>query len=171
MEAGSHESKTNTIGGGFGLFFDAAYAEIGVGIDFARFRNPDNSAAKGSDMAYFSISLLGKYPIALSEKLTLFPLLGFDWNIFLSGKSGDTDVNRDDLADMIGDDYVDSYDAFLIDLGVGADFALTDALYLRASFLYGFKLNSKMEQEYVDDMDAKVFTSGPTLKVGVGYKF
>jgi opacity protein-like surface antigen len=140
-------------------------------MDFANAKDPDDSDDDGADLTYFSVSLLGKYPIALGEKLTLFPLLGFDWNIFLSGKMGDSDINRDDLADMIGDDYKDTLDAFLIDLGLGVDFALTDALYLRASFLYGFKLNSKMEQEYVDDYDAKIFTSGPTLKIGVGYKF
>jgi hypothetical protein len=165
-EMGGSTSKTNTIGGGFAVFFDATYAEIGLGMDFANQKDPDDSG-DGTDMTYFSISLLGKYPIALSEKLALFPLLGFDWNIFMGGKHGDSDIKPSDLeGDMEG-----MYDAFLIDLGVGVDFALTDALYLRGSFLYGFKLNSKIEQKYVDDADAKVFTSGPTLKVGVGYKF
>jgi opacity protein-like surface antigen len=169
MEIDGQTYKYNRTGGGFGVFFDATYAEIGLGMDFTNGKNPDVSGSKGFDATYFSISLLGKYPIALSEKLTLFPLLGFDWNIFTAGENKNTHVKtkRDDLAD----DYKDSNDLFLINLGAGADFALNDKLYVRGSFLYGFKLNSKSEQETVDDYNAKIFTSGPALKAGVGYKF
>jgi opacity protein-like surface antigen len=168
-EIDGQTSKYNRTGGGFGVFFDATYAEIGLGLDFANGKDPDVSDNKGFDATFFSISLLGKYPIALSEKLAFFPLLGFDWNIFTNGENKNTNVEtkRDDLPD----DYKDLNDLFLINLGVGADYALNDKLYVRGSFLYGFKLNSKQQQEYVDDYDAKYFTSGPTLKIGVGYKF
>jgi opacity protein-like surface antigen len=168
-KVGDYKSKTHTIGGGFAAFFDVTYAEIGLGMDFANQKDPDDDDDEGTNLTYFSISLLGKYPIALGEKVTLFPLLGFDWNIFTGGKEKNHDekIKRNDLPD----DYKSMYDAFLIDLGIGADFALTDALYLRGSFLYGFKLNSKYERDVADEFDAKIFTSGPTLKIGIGYKF
>jgi hypothetical protein len=167
-EIDGQTSKYNRTGGGFGVFFDATYAEIGLGLDFANGKDPDVSGIKGVDSTYFSISLLGKYPIALNEKLTLFPLLGFDWNVFTRGENKDTqvEIKRDDLAD----DYKDTYDLFLINFGVGADYALNNKAYVRGSFLYGFKLHSKSEEKSIADTDAKISTSGPTLKIGVGYK-
>jgi opacity protein-like surface antigen len=166
---GGDPQKTNTVGGGFGAFFDATYAKIGLGLDFANQKAAD-SKGDGTSLTYFSLSLLGKYPIGLTEKLTLFPLLGFDWNIAMGGESHGIKIKRSDLGEdsMFGEK--DRYDAFLIDLGAGVDFALTESLYLRGSFLYGFKTNSKDEREYVDE-GAKVFTSGPTLEIGIGYKF
>jgi opacity protein-like surface antigen len=167
---GSETKKVDTTGGGFGLFFDATYVEIGLGFDFVNSKDPDNSDDKGTDINYFSISLLGKYPIALSPKATLFPIIGFDWNVFMSGKDKES---GNDLPDP-PDDYKDNYDAFIIDLGVGADFALSDKLYLRASAMYGIKCNSKMDQKQIDgDLGpkTKIFTGGVTIKAGVGYKF
>jgi hypothetical protein len=167
------DDKTNITGGGFGLFFDATYVEIGLGLDFANGIDPDDSDDKGTDFTYFSISLFGKYPIALGEKITLFPLVGFDWNIWTTMKGtfdGAEEVKRADFDDS-DDIHVDYYDILLIDLGVGADFALSDKLYLRASAMYGIKFNSKDQQKLVDEADAKIFTGGVTIKAGVGYKF
>jgi hypothetical protein len=52
---------------------------------------------------YFSLGLLGKYPIDLGG-FTLFPMLGFEYNIFLSGKmSADGEsvtLKRSPLNDM-----------------------------------------------------------------------
>jgi opacity protein-like surface antigen len=168
MSGGGFTQTTTTTAGGFGAFFDATYAELGFGMDFGNSKS-DVSGDKGTDSTYLSISLLGKYPFAITDKIALFPMVGFDWNVFLSGteKNFDTEIKRADLPSG----YEDDYDSFLIDLGIGADFALTDALYLRASALYGIKLNSKWEQEMIDDFDVTIFSSGPTLKVGVGYKF
>jgi opacity protein-like surface antigen len=160
QEENGNSIKNDTVGGGFGAFFDAKYVELDLGLDFAKF--DEHTGDSKFDLTYFSISLLGKYPIALDQKVTLFPLLGFDWNIFIEGKGDDETLKRSDLPS----DYKDYFDAFLIDLGVGADFALTPQLYLRTSALWGFKLKSKWEKE----LD-KAFTSGPTFKVGVGYKF
>jgi hypothetical protein len=156
-----------TAGGGFGLFFDATYAEIGFGLDFGK--NTDNG--EDFEMTFMTISLLGKYPIVLSDKITLFPLLGFDWKIFLAGKMGPFEIERADVKDMGGEET--DNDAFSIDVGLGADFSLTEKLYLRADALLGFTLPTKSESELISDSDGKVkiFTLGPTIKVGLGYKF
>jgi lipopolysaccharide assembly outer membrane protein LptD (OstA) len=150
------ESETTT-GIGIGAFFDATYAEIGLGLNF--FNDDD------TDTTYFSLSVLGKYPFDIGQKLTLFPLIGFDWNLFMSAKFGDEEIKRADF-----EDDADELDMFIINFGLGADYALTDKLYLRGSLLYGIKVNSKSEQEIVDD-GGKVFTGGPTFKVAVGYRF
>jgi hypothetical protein len=161
------KDTTTTAGGGFGLFFDATYAEIGLGLDFGK--NTDNGV--DSEMTFMTISLLGKYPIVLNDTVTLFPLLGFDWKIFLAGKRGPLEIERADVKDMGGEET--DADAFSIDVGVGADFTLTEKLYIRADALLGFKLPSKSESEAISDSDGKlkIITLGPTVKVGLGYRF
>ena len=167
---GDKEEKYSIIGGGASAFLDLTYAELGLGLNLVN-QKSDSDGDDGTDFTWFSISLLGKYPFVLNDKMSVFPLVGFNWNIFLSGKNKnyDKEIKRDDLSD----DYKDSFDAFILDLGGGADFALTEKLYLRASALFGIKFNSKEEQDFIDNSDGKgkIFTAGPTIKVGIGYKF
>jgi uncharacterized protein YcnI len=128
---------------------------------------------------YFSFSLLGKYPISLGSKLTLSPMVGFDWNIATSYqlKYNGTVVGNKVKRSDVPDDDKNKYDGFLINIGAGADFALTQKLYLRLSAMYGFKTKSKAEKDWITDMKdegaekASVFTGGPTIKLGVGFKF
>jgi hypothetical protein len=170
------EFKTNTMGGGFFVFADATYAELNLGMAFLTEKNSENSDDKGKGYNYFSIGLLGKFPIAINEKLTVFPLLGFDYNIFLNLKSknsDNTEVKRADLADWNQDsNYLDN---FLINVGGGIDFNLTPALYLRGEILWAFKLNNGSEKDTVDmyddmDVDLSLFTTGPKVKLAIGYK-
>jgi hypothetical protein len=206
-----NKNKSSTIGGGFGAFFDATYVEIGLGLDFATakqgktevtvngepYDDLSTDAPDGStSLTYFSFSLLGKYPIALGSKITLSPMVGFDWNILTSGKyekdGGSVKFKRKDLPILEGlgeenpDDYKSMYDAFLINVGLGADFALSQKLYLRLSAMYGFKTKTKVEKDTItalkDGTDPRlpsgvkadevtIFTGGPTVKLGIGYKF
>jgi opacity protein-like surface antigen len=198
------KQKNSTIGGGFGAFIDATYDELGFGIDFATNKEGKSEMTVDGDtittdppdystgISYFSFSLLGKYPIALGSKITLSPMVGFDWNIAMSTQHTDADgekgdkIKRADFVDKIfggESDYKTSFDVFLINVGAGADFALTEKLYLRLSAMYGFKIKSKSEKDWITSMkdgenefdtkmdDASVFTGGPTVKLGVGYKF
>jgi opacity protein-like surface antigen len=179
MKYGGEEnsSKMNYAGGGIFAFLDATYAELNIGMAFGSSKDddaPDDYEAPS--LTHLTLGLLGKYPIALSEKLTIFPLVGFDWNVFLSGKSGELEIKPADLKDM-GDDYTDSYDAFLIDVGAGADFNIASNLFIRAELRWGFKLNSKREkdmlEEYnkMDGAEASIFSTGPKITLGVGYSF
>ena len=151
-----------TVSRGLGLFFDAAFVEAGLGLDFGQ--RSDNDIK--TDMTFFTVSLLAKYPIVWSARVTLFPLLGVDWKIFLAGK---TSVG--DAAHEISRTDEGAYDAFSIDAGLGADFTLTEKLYLRVSMLLGFKLPSKAEQEEINDRGGEFFACGPSIKVGLGLKF
>ncbi|GMO14553.1 MAG: outer membrane beta-barrel protein [Termitinemataceae bacterium] len=168
-KGGGDGTTKTSIGGGIFVFFDAKYAELDVDLLFGNSKTtkPSNDL-KGNDTTHLGFSLLGKYPFQLGEKFTLFPLVGIDWQIFMGGKNKDTDVEikREDLKD----DFADSMDAFSIGVGLGGDLALGTSLYLRGEFLWNFKLLSKIEDKMKDLYDSQ-FTSGPRVKIGIGYKF
>jgi hypothetical protein len=176
-------SKSNSVGGGLYAFFDATYAEIDLDLLFSSYdADPDNKDDGSTALTYFGISVLGKYPIALSEQVTLFPLLGIDYQAFLSGQMKDKDGEKVGDESKRGDDAYGDYkvedmlDAFSIAVGVGADFGLTEQLYLRGEFLWNFKLDNKSEAENRKDakdanVDYSLFTSGPRIKLAVGFKF
>jgi hypothetical protein len=130
-EKGEIKDKYSTTGGGFGVFFDATYLEIGLGLDFATAKKGKSEETYGGEtitidppdssmgINYFSFSLLGKYPIALGSKATLSPMVGFDWNIATSIQSTDkgvkgTKYKRSDFATVLGDDYKNTYDGFFL---------------------------------------------------------
>jgi len=102
-----------SIGGGFGVginiidamlynnydifaFFDATYAELSLGYSFNEY------------FSLFKISLLGKYPFAINNKLRLFPLLGISFEL-------NTTFFR---------------------FGVGMDFLIANKIFLRPEVLY-----------------------------------
>jgi hypothetical protein len=190
---------------GFGIsgFFDATYVEIGIDFIFGSFKSSSGSVkiyTSGGYMIHdrdfdvtstqFGFSLLGKYPFGLGEA-TLFPLLGIDYQMFISGKvkyrdhSSTIDIDRDDLADGAWHPYSDDQyfeyevgmlDAFSIAAGCGLDYKLTDRLYLRSELLLNFKINGNFEKkrrEEAEDYNVylSLFTFGPRFSIGVGYKF
>jgi len=163
--------------GGLG-FFDATYAEMDISFaygsattvtDIPEFRG--NGSVDGSAVQ-LGFSLLGKYPIKLGAlPLTLFPLLGFDYNRVLSVK--DKDGNS---ADNPGDS-----SQLGILAGAGIDFSLpfSDALFLRAEALLHVRLTSKATDDSVTgyrvlwpgvNIDTTLGV-GPRIKVAVGYRF
>ena len=122
---------------------------------------------KGSDLV-FGISLLGKYPLDLGA-VTFFPLLGIDYQLVLSAKMDGEEIKNEDDENMAGD-----LSKLWIKFGAGVDYPLTDALYLRGEILYGIGLASKFENDMVDGFggDTKAnLDHGPTIKIGLGYKF
>ena len=113
--------------------------------------------------------ILGKYPFNFG-KVTAFPLMGVEYRLALSVKDKDGNI----IDDIPGaDDASSDYSALWFQLGGGVDYALTDALYLRGSALYGIRLANKVETNEVDDdPDASArLGHGLTVKVAIGYKF
>jgi opacity protein-like surface antigen len=118
------------------------------------------------------IGVLGKYPFTISEKLSVFPLLGITYRVALSVKSGG------EKSDDPGDN-----SALWFKFGGGLDYALTEKLYLRGSLLYGIRLANKFEKDLEDSykalgsglgMDVSTKTlrgHGLEVKIAVGYKF
>jgi len=170
--AGFDENFYDNHGFGIGGFFDATYVEIG--IDFISGSFKPNSKFYSGDFelssTQFGFSILAKYPFAFG-KLAVFPLVGIDCQIFISGGTNGHTVSRNSLGG-----YEDSYDAFSFAVGIGLDYSLGSKLYLRGGLLANFKGDSKLESELRDlakknSVAFSLFSFGPRVSIGVGYKF
>ena len=125
---------------GLYIFFDATYVQLDV-IYFYGFTEYDyinTSVTEDVKGSTFEMALLGKYPFAL-EKFTIFPLLG------------------------IGYQFKYSYGGLGFFGGIGADFPLTDRLYLRSELLYGIRLGSGSTWK-----TTKIGHT-PRVKIGIGF--
>ncbi|GHV00421.1 hypothetical protein FACS189483_10500 [Spirochaetia bacterium] len=172
------------LGGGFNLFFDATYAELNIGMAFGSrgslYKDATEDSKVGGKYAInttaLRIGLLGKYPIAITDTITLFPLLGLDYEIVLGMQQDGNDLTKSPYNLKTAD-----YGALWFKLGVGGDIALTDRLYLRPEFLYGIRLNTQAEidqgkedvygssKKYSDVLG--VVGHGLDIKISVGYRF
>jgi hypothetical protein len=195
VDLGSLKYETPYFGGGGYAFFDATYAELTIGFSVGSGKSkmiseppdlpgsPPNNVSDTS-ITNLSIGLLGKYPIAINPKLSVFPLLGIDYLICLSFKN---DI-EDDMWMVLDDNGNPSgsagdFSALWFKIGGGVDFSFTDKIYLRFEALYGIRLANKYEtdwKDYVennsdgfgDDVEAKTLLGhGITAKLAVGYKF
>ena len=163
MSSGGQSETESFVGGGAYAFFDATFVQAELGIllgGVSQTGAPDSLSLTG-----FRAGLFGKYPIALGS-MTLFPLLGIDGVIWLSGKMGDFEIPSESLSDA---------GQFWIKAGVGADINLSEKLYLRPQFLYGIRLHTKAEKTMLDNLpsgaDASIFGHGLDIKIAVGYRF
>jgi opacity protein-like surface antigen len=137
------------FGSGGYIFFDATYLEASVGIFFGsgtwemNIGSPINQPVAIGDFKFTSIDtgLLAKYPFAITPGIKIFPLLGFDYSFVLSAKlEGEEENNPAD------------WNHLAFKFGAGADFSLTNLLFLRFEALYGIRLASKAEEKYANDI-------------------
>ena len=168
-------SRTMT-GGGFSAFFDATFVEANIGMLFGgtKLKYDGESFDDASEsLSYLTLGLFGKYPFNLGA-MSLFPLLGVQFDIGLSAKDNDGKaINFEDWEDTSKADYMNR---IWIKLGVGADFNLSNRLYLRPSFLYGINFGSKYDRDMKKDTKdeggkASSFHHGLDLRVALGFKF
>ncbi|MCL2209921.1 MAG: hypothetical protein FWC19_09375 [Treponema sp.] len=176
----------SNLSGGAYLFLDASYIEFDVGFAFGflsengywRTRvgnfysnhNPNNQNL--GNVFQLNFSLLGKYPIDIGN-ITLFPLLGINYNLFL--------VSFDNSGVQIEGDAASArnYSQFGFQAGVGADFNISDKVYFRAEGLFQLRLvleSSKIFQYIKFNMrepERSVPTPGmgPIIKAAFGYRF
>ena len=132
-------------------------------------------------------SFLGKYPFSLNERLTVFPMLGMDYQISIRQQRTEPDgwvYDRDDGfrdRDKDGNAYkVTDWNSAWVNLGGGVDFMITDKIFLRAELLYSFRLMTSYERKNLalmkdisGDPSPKLggLTSGPSIRIGAGYRF
>lgn len=147
-ESVEHEWGTiNNNGFGAFLFFDATYAEFSLFFNFSRhtwsFDEDQANDYSGTENAFtFEMELLGKYPFYF-DSFVLFPLLGISYETpFWGGGMG-------------------------IMAGIGADFNLTERLYLRGEILYGIRLIQVGIGKLYDSRPGHI----PRIKLGIGYSF
>ena len=130
-------------------------------------------------MWQLGFSLLGKYPLNMG-RVTVFPLLGINYNLVLSMKDKDGTSIEDSGSGYEASDF----SQFGILAGGGLDFPLSGALFFRAEAFFELRFASKV----MDDVKTKMATlitmmmpgavtidttlgMGPRFKIGLGYKF
>ena len=185
-----NQSMPYTAGGAF-LFIDIVYFEAFIGF-LAGGGNwqgdVDSSMYKYShglpDMrrACVNIGAFAKYPIAAGT-VTVFPLLGLEYEASVYGKLV--------YAGEIPGDYMrldrGVLSALWFRFGGGADFDLSQSLYLRAEFLYGLRSVNAFEKSRAYGKESGMWESSPggweevdkntraghgfTLKAGAGARF
>jgi len=163
---------TNSSFGAFG-FIDFDYVEINMSIARGSIKllyevpGTSNDADFGTAIQ-LGLSVLGKYPIDLGS-ITLFPLLGLNYNMVLS------------LEDKDGRKYSDAGDwsQFGLQAGLGLNFSFSDSLYLLAEALFQLRFPSKFQDDLKTEIENdtggiitfdKTLGMGPVIKVGVGFK-
>jgi hypothetical protein len=122
--------------------------------------------------------------------MSVFPLLGIDYQAVLSAKIDDKDENPVSFGGDEEPKKIASSDfsALWFKLGGGMDFAITEKLYLRCEALYGIRLANTFETDTKDMVDKAVknmkdndpeiksdvktlLGHGLTVKLAVGYRF
>jgi outer membrane protein W len=163
-KGGGDSQKSSGFGGGLNLFFDATYAEVNLGLIFANQKSDENDD-KGTDTTSLTIGVVGKYPFSLGEKLSLFPFVGIDYNINLAASYDGEEIK--DQGDFKKADY---FNALSLLFGIGVDYSLTEALYLRGEVGFGITFNTKYEDDMKDFIDSN-FKGKVPIKLAVGYRF
>jgi len=171
---------TPYFGGGIFAFMDATFAELSIGFwggssipgSGSFYLEGNNAGYSRSYSSYMGldIGLLGKYPFVITDKISVFPLLGIGYRLILSLEpKNENDNNTFGAA-------ADS-SALWIRLGGGLDYSFTDMIYLRGGLLYGLRFPSKFENDWIDKnvpaaLDGRTLLGhGLEIKVAVGFKF
>ena len=188
------QNVNQVIYGGL-IFLDATYGEFAFTVQ-GGYNNYDEVMSKNGAFAartgngwetMLGINVNGKYPIALADRLILFPLLGLEYRIALSERRRESGGLIYDRTNGLQEQDIDgkafdisSWNSFWIHLGLGGDFAILKDLFLRGELLYGFRLMSAYEKDGLEqakailgDNDPRLqgLTSGPCLRLCVGYRF
>jgi len=190
------DSHMNQLDYGFFVFLDATYGTLGVFLQSGanNFREPfvirDFAGEVRSGQGWetvIGISLMGRWPIRLSDRFTVFPMLGADYRISLLQRrtqpcglvydrtDGYREVDADGNAFRLSD-----FNSFWINLGGGVDFNVWNNFFIRGELLYGFRLMTRYERKNLDLMRVETgdsspsiggLTSGPSVRLSVGYRF
>jgi hypothetical protein len=172
------------VGGGVTAFFDATYAEASMDVLWGSQLSPiypEDSSSGSMALSHLGFSVYGKYPFVL-KKITIYPMLGIDYHMFLSGQIKDEDGNgygskikRGDTVDG-GYNAEDSLDRLSIGLGFGMDFPLPKSFFIRSEIILNYTFDSRVERDrrknakdYNYDYLSAVF--GPSVKLALGYRF
>ena len=159
-------------GGGAYIFLDAVYAEAFAGFWAGGGKWTSGDATYQNDLpdmprASVNIGAFAKYPIAAGI-VTAFPLLGFEYEASVSGKLVHAD-GREEAFDG------GALSALWFRFGCGADFELSQSLYLRAEFLYGLRTENAYEKDLAEEETGFGGNTragyGFTLKAGAGFRF
>ncbi|ULQ58912.1 hypothetical protein K7I13_10295 [Brucepastera parasyntrophica] len=170
---------TMAFAGGGSIFLDATYVLLNVGFTAGRSHtmNEDIRYAAGyypTDLMALHFGILGKYPFALGERFVLSPMLGLEYELVLSAKQDGSEMRYAISNGTQNAKAIDALSSLWFNIGVAADFFLTDSLFLRCEYLHGMRLNNK-EEAYLLYKDSDLYKlalgHGLDLKAGLGIRF
>jgi hypothetical protein len=170
--------NTDITRGGFCFFLDLTYFEINLGGKFYNITMKQDGPDLKETQSYFNIGIMGKYPFELNDRFSLFPLLGFDFQILTKFKDAmagySVEVKRSELSDYDVDKTY--FDRTVFNLGLGLDFLITKEIFLRGIFVYGINFHTKQQKDAIDEIkdmgyNISVLNHGPSIKLALGYKF
>jgi hypothetical protein len=162
-------------------FFDATYFEADIGVLLSKLNAvnpPAGSSDDTSNVLGLRFSLYGKYPIVVSDKVTLFPLLGATYELSLLAQhdGGGGRIKDSEFPISASKSDAKAYEALntvWFKAGLGTDVNLTEHLFLRGEIVYGIRLPNETEKYMYDvlpDVDS-VLGHGGDFKLAVGYRF
>jgi hypothetical protein len=122
--------------------------------------------------SWLVIGALGKYPFKVGD-FTIFPLVGFEYDLNLTYK-----YDGEDVKETLTDDQLDNLNQLWVKAGVAADFSIAGSLFIRPQVLFGLKFLSQYEKDGIEAFEstpgvADASQTDMRLDVGisVGYKF
>ncbi|MDR1972663.1 MAG: porin family protein [Treponema sp.] len=163
--AGQEYYSRSTVGFGSYGFLDATFAELDISY-YAGTSKMTLRRVYSEDKGRFNalnIGLLGKFPFDLG-RVTLFPLMGIDYQVTLSFIDGSR-LNYTDATEY--------FSALWFKFGAGMDIDVTEKTYFRAELLYGLRLRNKLEKELAGESPQVTMGlgHGPAIRLAAGYKF
>ena len=181
------------------VFLDAVYVEFSVLFQGGNYNYMENMIYNVSSLkdsigtgaeTFIGLALIGKYPISISEKISWFPMFGIEYYITLmQRRHPDGDLVYDRSKGQLIEDRdkdnkpypLSAWNAFWIDVGAGLDFNLSNSFFLRSELLFNFRLPTQYELgalQVVKNPPMNIqnpkmagLTGGPSLKIGIGYRF
>ncbi|MDR0527454.1 MAG: hypothetical protein LBG79_06535 [Spirochaetaceae bacterium] len=171
---------------GFYAFFDVQYIEFNLGFKSVLSKYSGNEPIHESEYNFLNLGFKIKYPFIIDEDvIEIYPLIGLNYSIFVSGRSTDT---PDGQVESSGRGVLSSpnlYDIISLNFGAGTDFFvnigdfyISGDLYIRLQFTYEFQFNTEIEKEMVNSIKSRLpegkfsmFKSGPIAYLAVGFRF
>jgi hypothetical protein len=163
---------------GLYLFFDAVYAELffGYAAGDGRWESPNAGDPQNlpyMPRSYINAGLYAKYPIDLYLRAKIFPLLGIDYAMSISGQISRA-TGEYPLDGANGRPEASALSSLWFKFGAGFDFTLGKTVYLRSELLYGLRAANQFEQHSADNAQSGATAMGGQgidFKIGVGCKF
>jgi len=164
------------MGGGAYLFFDAVYARAVITFVTAggRLKNPDVAAGMLPDIQHTSVSAgaYAKYPNLDIGPIRIFPLLGAEYEISISGKMRPVTGSEVEFDGRNGYPQAGDFSALWVKLGAGADIALSERLFISSEVMYGARTVHGVEKWWRDIRQLGDIANGHglTVRAGAGFK-
>jgi hypothetical protein len=163
-------------------YLDAQYFQIGMGYRLAvlgRQKQTQTTSGTTSTLTdadtglkgYLALSLYAKYPFTVGQWV-LFPLLGIERDVNLLVH----DSNGNDLRGSMTDQQLGNETQTWVKAGVGTQLGLFSWGYVRAIFLFGWKIPNQTENDVVANAksspgwDATLYSLQPDLSIAVGIR-